>query len=222
MLPSPSLLESGPRCLVDLALRIPMILKDSLDYQAFARYLHNESLLFYFQLVGAYDVYIDDPFLLWNDVALPQLLLKAFAILFSAYSLLSSLHLLLTTKSRRERARQTEQEKKDRKRLILQKLLTAVTPTRSVWSDSYWMLAQNALKSQRLRIPVSALVEGLVTGEVELRDPERTLPDLIIGRLVLDGLEVQLESDRSLRTSVSATCLRMTAPCKVGALSLFF
>ncbi|TCD67273.1 hypothetical protein EIP91_000295 [Steccherinum ochraceum] len=203
---------SGTWSLADLRLHLPTMYAppELHDYHALARYLRYEFLQFFRDLSYVQFVCKDDWSRLWSDFYVRQILFKTVIIIVLVYGVADTLVYFLTTKSRRQRALLAEQRDKDRKRAILQKLLTVITPTRSLWSDNYWNLAKNAIKSQRLSIPVVALVDGLAKGEVELRDPQKSLPDLLLGRLMVDGLEVRLESDSWLHAKAMVTKLRLT------------
>ncbi|THH29578.1 hypothetical protein EUX98_g4601 [Antrodiella citrinella] len=153
------------------------------------------------QLVNAYHTCKEDSIVLW-DPALRQLL-RLPLVLTLLPCVVAILHHAATSRSRRQHALKVEQGEKDRRRAVLQKLLTILTPTCSRWPERYWVLAQEAVKSGVYKLSVGTLVDDIAKGEVELRDPARDFPCLIMGSLVVDGLQVQLECESTLCTRLN-------------------
>ena len=170
--------------------------------QADAYSLLEQATQIYLQLAALFDTCKEDPSLLWTDPYIRQQSLPIFAFVLALVSVIV-FYTTVTSKSRRERALKAESEEKDRKRVILQKLLSVLTPTRSIWSESYWLHAQKCIKSGVYSLPVQAFVDDLIKGEVELRDPTTNLPALLMGQLVVQELPVQVHSNPSFHRRVT-------------------
>ncbi|KAH8099532.1 hypothetical protein BXZ70DRAFT_1008939 [Cristinia sonorae] len=160
------------------------------------------------QLLNIYHTCKDDPRLIWRDDVIREQI-TPLAILLVPLLCVWALYQVLTSKSRAERAQRIQSEEKDRKRAVLQKLLAVLTPTQSIWPETYWQLSQRWVRSKKpvYRLSALSLRDDVVGGVVELRNASTNLPDAIMGRLEVDGLRVQIESDPALRMMVHSSGL---------------
>lgn len=62
----------------------------------------------------------------------------------------------------------------------LQILLYVITPASSLWPRKYSALARRA-QSKILHIPLKMLIEGVISGDIELRSPENDIKRLLQG-----------------------------------------
>ncbi|KAH9930756.1 uncharacterized protein B0H18DRAFT_1209327 [Fomitopsis serialis] len=104
--------------------------------------------------------------------------------------------ILYTTSLRRSRARA---RRAPETRKALQTLLYILTPTCSLWPASYVKLAQQAVTvhDTTLRFPLRALVDDVLSGRIELRDPRLDLPDLLRNEFRVDGWTFGLSVERA-------------------------
>lgn len=192
----------------------------SLDtLRPFAQHLFGAADHTYAQLVDIYRICKEDPISCWDDPLIRRPIAFLASVLF-CLCCISASYLSLTSKSRRERTLKVENDEKDQRRIILQKLLVVITPTRSIWSEYYWQLAHKASKSQLFSLPVQTLMDDLIKGDIEIRDPTASLSDLITGRVVIEGLRVELKSDHTLRRRVIFAGINTYAARKVRCSTL--
>jgi len=104
--------------------------------------------------------------------------------------------ILYTTSLRRSRAR-ARRAPETRKALRI--LLYILTPTCSLWPASYVKLAQQAVadRDTTLRFPLRALVDDILNGRIELRDPRLDLPDLLRNGFRVDDWTFGLSVERA-------------------------
>lgn len=76
----------------------------------------------------------------------------------------------------------------------LSALQKIIVPTSSRWSlSSRQLVACSRVSSHRtIWLSLDALVQRIVSGDIELRHPPRDLPDLLCGSLLVDGWDVRL------------------------------
>ena len=85
-------------------------------------------------------------------------------------------------------------------RLVLEALLSVITPTRSTWPSHYSTSALAGSPSQKcLRVPLEVFYKDIVYGVTELRDPIVHLPALFHDKLTsVSGLSVSVFAGLSL------------------------
>ncbi|OBZ65731.1 hypothetical protein A0H81_14326 [Grifola frondosa] len=81
----------------------------------------------------------------------------------------------------------------------LQALLTIVTPTCSLWPQDYLEAVRHATVSRKtsLELPLHALINDVIAGKLELRDPRTYLPCLFMRSLTIDGWSLLLRIELS-------------------------
>ncbi|KAI0316583.1 hypothetical protein OF83DRAFT_1126127 [Amylostereum chailletii] len=79
-------------------------------------------------------------------------------------------------------------------------LQAIIIPTQSRWPDPYRALAKPANSTKTVIIlSLSTLIQDIVSGTVELRDPEHDLPFLVGGGILAQGFRIRLRIDFSFR-----------------------
>jgi hypothetical protein len=86
----------------------------------------------------------------------------------------------------------------------LQALLTVLTPSCSIWPSSYLALVRRARtsKSQTIKLPLFKLLKDVTYGQIELRDPQNDLPDLLRDHCRVYAWFVCLEVEISCQIAV--------------------
>jgi hypothetical protein len=79
----------------------------------------------------------------------------------------------------------------------LQSLLIVLVPCRSVWPEVYLNAARRVrnVREQQLALPISTVVNDIVHGRVQLRNPIQDLPVLLRGELLSYGWALKLIVD---------------------------
>ncbi|TFY70258.1 hypothetical protein EVG20_g2738 [Dentipellis fragilis] len=85
----------------------------------------------------------------------------------------------------------------------LRALQTVFIPTTSHWPPFYSSLARSSNSTRATRIPLSRLLQDLVEGTLELRNPTLSLHELLAGRLTVLGCRVEIAVDFNFRVNVS-------------------
>jgi hypothetical protein len=77
---------------------------------------------------------------------------------------------------------------------VLSALQKILVPTSSRWSlPSRQLVARSRISSHRtIWLSLDALIHCVVSGDVELRHPQRDLPDLLLSSVHVDGWDVRL------------------------------
>lgn len=90
-------------------------------------------------------------------------------------------------------------------RRALEALLSVLCPTRSLWPPYYARLAKQCgvFDSRQITIPISRLIEDVSSGTVELRDANNDLQDLLQDRICVDGWQIRVGVDWSLKRRIS-------------------
>ncbi|KAL4244920.1 hypothetical protein ABKN59_001455 [Abortiporus biennis] len=90
-------------------------------------------------------------------------------------------------------------------RTAMEALLIFANPTRSIWPPTYFAIARRAVSTRNhtLEIPLSTLIDSIITGKLELRDAHSHLPNLILGELEVQGWRIQLQVESSWWARVS-------------------
>lgn len=88
----------------------------------------------------------------------------------------------------------------------LHALQTTLVPCQSIWPTVYLNAARKWDKSGHilLELPVSTLIEDIVNGQIELRNPSQDLPVLIQNAIVCYGHRFRLIVDADARVGASA------------------